>query len=61
LARGFYGADPNGATSSNDPQRGLLLTVPYTLYDSQKAKPGRPGTHFLRIDLRDDGTVKLEQ
>lgn len=61
FARGFYSVDLPGATASYDPQRGLLLTVPYKLYDFQQAKPGRSATFRVRIDLRDDGAVKLER
>src|SRR3954466_5592304 len=42
-----------------DPNRGLLLTVPYTLYNPDGGK-GKPGSANVRIDLRGKGTVRIE-
>jgi hypothetical protein len=52
--------DLSRARASYGPQRGLLLTVPYTLYDLND-KRGRPGTVHVRVDLRDTGSVVIER
>jgi hypothetical protein len=44
-----------------DPQRGLLLTMPYALYDNETGGRGRMGTASVRIDLRGKGSVRIEQ
>jgi hypothetical protein len=55
-ARGFASVGFDTIKASYDPKRGLLLTVPYTLYND-----GRPGRTRVRIDLRGEGSVKIEQ
>jgi len=59
-ARGFADIGFDKITASYDPARGLLLTVPYTLYDSEGSGKGKPGTARVRVDLRGDGSVKIE-
>ena len=59
-ARGFSSLDLARAIASYDPQRGLLLTVPYTLYDLND-KRRRPGAVRVRVDLRDIGSVAIER
>jgi hypothetical protein len=56
--QGFSSILFNQIKASYDARRGLLLTVPYTLYND--GKPGRPGSMNVRVDLRDNGSVKIE-
>jgi len=58
-ALGFANIGFDKITTAYDAARGLLLTVPYTLYDSEGGK-GKPGSARVRIDLRGDGSVKIE-
>ena len=60
-ARGFANIDLNRITSSYDPQHGLLLTVPYSLYDLKAGRPGRSAFFRVRIDLRDADPVTIER
>jgi hypothetical protein len=53
--RGFSNIVFKQIKASYDPNRGLLLTVPYTLYEQPK-----PRTAKVRVDLRDQGSVKIE-
>jgi hypothetical protein len=61
IGRGFYSIDLSRVVSSYDPQRGLLLTVPYALYDIPKGGAGKRATARVRIDLRGDGSVTIER
>lgn len=56
---GFNSVEFDQIKSSYDPNRGLLLSVPYTLYNPDGGK-GRPGSTNVRIDLRNNGSVKIE-
>jgi hypothetical protein len=58
-ARGFSNIEFARIKAAYDPQRGLLLNVPYTLYND--GKPGKPGVASVRVDLRDKGSVKIER
>ena len=60
-ARGFANIDLSRIAASYDPQHGLLLTVPYALYDLKAVRHGRSGTFRVRIDLRDADPVTIEQ
>jgi hypothetical protein len=57
-ARGFSTLGFDMIKASYDPKRGLLLTVPYTLYNGGRA--GRPGQTRVRIDLSGEGSVRIE-
>ena len=57
---GFSNIEFNRIKASYDPQRGLLLTVPYTLYNPEGGR-GKPGTAMVRINLADQGSVKVER
>jgi len=58
--RGFYSIDPNRFAGTYDPKRGLLITVPFVRYDNAQGKPGKAGSFRVRIDLRGDGSVRVE-
>ena len=58
--RGFSSIEFNRIKASYDPQRGLLLNVPYTLYNPQGGR-GKPGTAMVRINLADKGSVRIER
>ena len=58
-ARGFNSVAFDRIKASYDPAKGLLLTVPYTLYND--GRTGRPGITDVRIDLRGQGSVKIER
>jgi len=58
-ARGFNSVGFDKIKASYDAQRGLLLAVPYTLYDD--GRTGRAGQTKVRVDLRDEGSVKIER
>ena len=57
---GFNRIKFNRIKASYDPKRGLLLSVPYRLYDPGRARGGAPGSTNVRVDLRDKGSVKIE-
>jgi len=59
-ALGFATIGFDKITTSYDAARGLTLTVPYTLYDSEDGGKGKPGSARVRVDLRGDGSVKIE-
>jgi hypothetical protein len=59
-ARGFSNIEFSRIKASYDAQRGLLLTVPYTLYGGQGGK-GKPGSVNVRVNLSDKGSVKIER
>lgn len=54
--RGFSNIEFKQIKASYDPNRGLLLTVPYTLYEQPK-----PRSVKVRVDLRGQGSVKIER
>ena len=58
---GFYKIEFNRIKASYDPKRGLLLNMPYRLYDPDRARGGAPGSTNVRVELRDKGSVKIEQ
>ena len=58
-ARGFSNVAFDKIKASYDPQRGLLLTVPFTLYND--GRTGHPGQTKVRVDLRGEGSVKIER
>jgi hypothetical protein len=58
--QGFNNIEFNRIKASYDPQRGLLLNVPYTLYDPQGGR-GKPGIASVRVNLGDKGSVKIER
>lgn len=58
-ATGFFGVTFEKIVAAYDAARGLLLTVPYTLYDPHTDKT-RPGQAKVRVDLRGEGSVKVE-
>ena len=60
-ARGFHRIEFNRITASYDPKRGLLLNVPYRLYDPDRVRGGTPGSINVRVELRDKGSAKIEQ
>jgi hypothetical protein len=57
--RGFSNLAFAKISASYDPNRGLLLSVPYELYDLDGGK-GKPGMTRVRVDLRGDGAVTIE-
>jgi hypothetical protein len=59
-ALGFSSLDLRRVRASYDPQRGLLLTVPYALYELDK-RGGRPGAVGVRVNLGDKGSVVIER
>jgi hypothetical protein len=58
-ARGFNSVAFDKIKASYDSQRGLLLTVPYTLYND--GRTGHPGLTKVRVDLRGEDSVKIER
>lgn len=58
-ARGFSSIGFDKITASYDAAKGLLLTVPYTLYAGGGS--GHPRTAGLRVDLRGAGSVTVER
>lgn len=57
-APGFYGIGWAKLQASYSPNQGLLIVLPYDVYDGSG---GRPGGHLkIRIDLRGEGSVRLE-
>jgi hypothetical protein len=58
--RGFSNIEFNRIKASYDPRRGLLLDVPYTLYNPDGGR-GKPGSTKVRVDLRGKGSVRIEQ
>jgi hypothetical protein len=57
--RGFNSIEFNRIKSSYNPKRGLLLEVPYTLYND--GNRGKPGATKVRVNLTGDGTVTIER
>jgi hypothetical protein len=58
-ARGFSNIDFARIKGAYDPNRGLLLTVPYTLYDPNGR--GKPGSTNVRVNLSGEGSVRIER
>ena len=58
-ARGFSGIGFSRIAGAYDAGKGLLLTVPYTLYSGGGA--GHPRTVRLRVTLRGEGAVTIEK
>jgi hypothetical protein len=58
--RGFSSIEFNRIKASYDPQRGLLLNVPYTLYNPEGGR-GKPGIAIVRVNLDDKGSVRIER
>jgi hypothetical protein len=58
-ARGFSGIGFSRIAGAYDAGKGLLLTVPYTLYSGGGA--GHPRTVRLRVDLRGEGAVTIDK
>ena len=54
---GFNSIEFSRIKASYDPQRGLLLNVPYTLYND--GARGKPGSTNVRVNL-DKGSVRIE-
>jgi hypothetical protein len=59
--RGFNRIEFNRIKASYDPKRGLLLSVRYRLYDPDRARGGATGSTNVMVDLRGNGSVKIEQ
>jgi hypothetical protein len=59
-ARGFSSIGFSRIKASYDQRRGLLLSVPYTLYNPDGGK-GKPGSTDVRVDLSGKGSVKIER
>jgi hypothetical protein len=55
---GFNSVEFDRIKASYDPRRGLLLNVPYTLYNSDGGR-GKPGSTNVRVDLG-KGSVRIE-
>ena len=58
--RGFANIELNRIKAAYDAQRGLLLSVPYSLYNPDGG-PGKPGTANVRINLSGKGSVRIER
>src|SRR5258708_1591054 len=58
--RGFNSIEFSQIKASYDPHRGLLLKVPYTLYNPNGGR-GTPASTNVRVDLSDKGSVRIEQ
>lgn len=57
---GFNSIEFDRIKASYDPDRGLLLNVPYTLYDVDGGR-GKPGSTNVRVNLKGKGSVRIEQ
>ncbi len=58
-ARGFFSLNVEGIQANYDPERGLLLKVPYSLYE--ESGKGVPGTALVRINQKGSGSVTVER
>jgi hypothetical protein len=58
--RGFNNIVFDRIRASYDSRRGLLLSVPYTLYNPEGGRE-KPGSTNVRVDLRDKGSVRIER
>jgi hypothetical protein len=59
-ARGFSSIELGRIKASYDSNRGLLLNVPYALYNPDGGR-GKAGSTNVRVDLSGDGSVKIER
>lgn len=59
-ARGFSSLDLGRVKASYAPRKGLLLEVPYTVYDLNK-KGGKPGVIGVRVNLNGASAVVIER
>jgi hypothetical protein len=57
--QGFNSVEFSRIKASYDPRRGLLLNVPYTLYNPNGGR-GKTGSANVRVDLADKGSVRIE-
>lgn len=60
-ARGFMSVDIAGIKGDYDANRGLLLKVPFRLYDEDGSGKGSPGMTAVRINLKGGGSVTVEE
>lgn len=58
--RGFSNIEFNLIKASYDPRRGLLLNVPYRLYNTDGGR-GIVRSTKVRVDLKDKGSVRIER
>ena len=58
-ARGFSNIEFARIKGTYDARRGLQLSVPYRLYGGDGGR-GKPGSVNVRVDLRDQGSVRVE-
>lgn len=58
--RGFNSIEFSQIKASYDPRRGLLLKVPYTLYNPDGGR-GTSASTNVRVDLSDKGSVRIER
>ena len=58
-ASGFSNIEFSKIKSSYNAKRGLLLEVPYSLYND--GKRGKPGSTKVRVNLTGDGSVTIER
>jgi hypothetical protein len=59
-ARGFSNVEFSRIKAAYDPKRGLLLTVPFTLYNPTGG-PGKPVSVNVRVNLSGNGSVRIER
>jgi hypothetical protein len=59
-ARGFSNVEFSRIKAAYDAKRGLLLSVPYTLYNPEGGR-GKPGSVNVRVNLTGDGSVRIER
>jgi hypothetical protein len=59
-AQGFSDIEFARIKATYDARRGLLLNVPYRLYSAEGGR-GKSGSASVRVDLRDKGSVRIEQ
>jgi hypothetical protein len=57
--RGFNSIEFSRIKASYDPNRGLLLNVPYTLYNPDGGR-GKAGSTNVRVTLGDKASVRIE-
>jgi hypothetical protein len=58
--RGFSNVEFSRIKAAYDPKRGLLLSVPYTLYNPEGGQ-GKPGSVNVRVNLAGTGSVRVER
>jgi hypothetical protein len=60
--RGFYNVDMKGLTASYDPNKGLLLSVPVSAYDPEKAVAVPIGRVKVRVSRKNNNnSVTIEE